>query len=151
SVALSCALTLSAQLPTARLLTIFPPGGKVGTTYEATVTGADLDEASAIRFSDTNITAKPKVNETTGLSEAGKFVVSIGSNVPPGRYEARVIGRFGISNPRVFSVGTLTEVEEKENRSLSAPMDLTIPITVNAHADASGVDYYKFAAKKGER
>src|SRR3954452_1081107 len=110
-----------AQLPTARLLTIFPPGGKAGSTFEATVTGNDLDQASTIRFSDTNITAKPKLNDVTGLNEPGKFTVNIASNVASGRYEARVVGRYGISNPRVFSVGVIPEIEEKA--------EVTLPVT----------------------
>lgn len=139
------------QLPTARLLTIFPPGGKAGSTFEVAVTGSDLDEASTIRFSDTNITAKPKLNDVTGLNEPGKFVVSIASDVAPGRYEARVVGRFGISNPRIFSVGVLPELQEKENKSAGSPMEVMLPGTINARTDANAVDYYKFAAKKGER
>ena len=61
-----------AQLPVARLLTIFPPGGKVGSQFEVTLTGADLDEANQLHFSHTNISAKPKLGEN-GLPEANKF------------------------------------------------------------------------------
>src|SRR5256884_229951 len=84
-----------AQLPAARLSTVFPPGGKAGTTIEADVTGSDLDDANELHFSHTNITARQKVADKTGEPETNKFIVTIGADVPPGIYEVRVIGRFG--------------------------------------------------------
>src|SRR3989442_11857971 len=89
-----------AQLPVARLLTVFPPGGKIGSQFEVSLTGADLDEANQLHFSHTGITAKQKLAETNGLPEPRKFFVTIATNVPPAVYETRVVGRFGISNPR---------------------------------------------------
>src|SRR5712675_1839898 len=41
---LMAAARLFAQLPAARLLTVFPPGGKAGSTVEVTITGAELDD-----------------------------------------------------------------------------------------------------------
>ena len=38
--------SLLAQLPVARLFTVFPPGGKAGSQFEVALTGADLDEAN---------------------------------------------------------------------------------------------------------
>src|SRR5437667_12025142 len=90
--------SLLAQLPVARVLTVFPPGGKVGSQFEVILTGADLDEANQLHFSHTGITAKQKVEETNGLP--GTFLVTIATNVTPGVYEARVVGRFGIANTR---------------------------------------------------
>ena len=73
--------SLLAQLPVARLFTVFPPGGKAGVQFEVDLTGADLDEASQLHFSDPAITAKQKIGASTGLPEANKFVVSIATNV----------------------------------------------------------------------
>src|SRR2546425_4832765 len=80
--------SLLAQLPLARLLTVFPPGGKVGSQVEVVLTGADLDEANQLHFSHTGITAKQKIAGTNGLPEANKFVITIATNVTPGVYEA---------------------------------------------------------------
>src|SRR5438309_5686966 len=79
--------SLLAQLPLARLLTVFPPGGKVGSQFEVLLTGADLDEANQLHFSHTGITAKQKLAETNGLPEPNKFFVTIATNVQPGVYE----------------------------------------------------------------
>jgi len=143
---------LLAELPLARLLTIFPPGGKTGTQVEVTVTGADLDEANQLHFSHTGISAKQKIGGTNGLPETNKFLVTIAANVPLGVYEARVVGRFGISNPRAFVVSDLPEsVAPITNSSPAAATPISQGTIVNGHAEASAVDYYKFTAKKGQR
>ena len=96
-----------AQLPAARLSTIFPPGGKCGCTVEVTADGADLDDATEIRFSHAGLSAKP-ADDSDGQTSR-KYSVTIAADVPPGNYEARLVGRFGITNARVFVVGQLPE------------------------------------------
>lgn len=143
--------TALAQLPTARLLTIFPPGARVGSTSEVVVAGTDLDDASALVFSHVDITSRAKTNETTRLSEPNTFIVAVGSNVPPASYEVRVVGRFGISNPRRFAVGTLPEMQETGNNSSASAVEIGLPVTINGRADSQAIDYFKFNAKKDER
>src|SRR5687767_1780808 len=94
-----------AELPVARLHTIAPAGGQLGATFEVSVSGADLDDVAALRFTDTNAVAKPKINGNTGLAEPNKFVVTISSNAAPGICDVRTVGRFGVSNPRHFAIG----------------------------------------------
>ncbi|MBI3851645.1 MAG: hypothetical protein HY298_15415 [Verrucomicrobia bacterium] len=136
----------------ARLLTVFPPGGKVGSQFEISLTGADLDEANQLHFSHTGITAKQKVGETNALPEANKFLVSIATNVPPGVYEARVVGRFGISNPRAFVVGDLPEsIAPTTNTTVASATTIPLGTIVNGHSEANAFDYFKFTARKGQR
>src|SRR5688572_24043926 len=143
---------LLAQLPVARLFTVFPPGGKAGSQVEVALTGADLDEASQLHFSHTGITAKQKVGETTGLPEANKFLVTLATNVPPRVYEARAVGRFGISNPRSFVVGNLPEfIAPTTNSSPATATAIELGTIVNGHSEATTADFYKFTAKKGQR
>src|SRR5829696_1588469 len=142
----------SAQLPVARLLTVFPAGGQISTTFEVSVAAADLDELAELRFSDTNISAKPKVSPDSGLNEPNKFIVTIASNALPGLAEVRAIARFGISNPRAFVSGQLAEAGEKTGiQTPSTAMEVTINSTINGQADANAVDHFRFAAKKGQR
>src|SRR5712671_1625009 len=82
--------SLLAQLPLARLLTVFPPGGKIGSQFEVALTGVDLDEANQLHFSNSGIIAKQKMGETNGLPEANKFFIAIATHVTPGAYEARI-------------------------------------------------------------
>ncbi len=143
---------LLAQLPLTRLLTVFPPGGKAGSQFEVGLTGIDLDEANQLHFSRAGITARQKVGETNGLPEANKFLVAIDAKVPPGVYEARVVGRFGISNPRAFVVSDWPESSAPTtNNSPANSTPISLGTIVNGHSEASAVDYYKFTAKKGQR
>lgn len=105
AVLLASALVASAQLPQPKLHTVFPPGAKSGSTVDVAATGAEMDEAQ-LRFNHPGITAK-------ALAAANQFTITVASDVPPGTYEARVLGRFGLSNPRAFAVGTFAEVLEK--------------------------------------
>jgi hypothetical protein len=151
-IALAATSVASAQLPVARLLTISPAGGQAGTTFEVSLSGADLDELIGLRFSDTNISARPKVSPDSGLNEPNKFIVAISSNALPGLAEVRAVGRFGISNPRSFAIGHLPEtVEKSENHTTSNAMDVTVGSTINGQADANAADHFRFAAKKGQR
>jgi hypothetical protein len=144
--------SLLAQLPVARLFTVFPPGGKAGAQVEVELTGADLDEAGQLHFSDPAITAKQKIGDTTGLPEPNKFVVSITTNVSPGIYEARVAGRFGISNPRSFVVSELREaIAPTTNTSPANATPILLDTIVNGRSAANTAAFYKFTAKKGQR
>ncbi len=145
------AALLHAQLPAVRLLTLFPPGGKQGSVVEVTLTGADLDDATHLHFSNAGITSTSKMG-ANGQPEAGKFIVNIGAAVPPSSYEARVVGRYGISNARTFAVSDQIEALEKSGNNISTNAnEIAIGTIVNATADANSVDYFRFTAKKGQR
>src|SRR3954451_21387805 len=76
------------DLPSIRLDSVYPPGGKAGSEVDAAVTGADLDEAKGLHFSHPGITAEPKEK---------RFLIKIAPDVPPGIYDVRVSGLLGIS------------------------------------------------------
>ena len=141
---LATVFTASAQLPQPKLFTIFPPGAKSGTSADVAVTGAELDEIQ-LRFNHPGITAK-------ALAAANSFAVTVAADVPPGAYEARVLGRFGMSNPRTFMVGTLAEVTEKSgNNTADTAQEIALETTVNGRTDSQAADYFKFTVKKGQR
>lgn len=148
--------TAFAQLPTAQLTTLSPPGGKMGTAVEVRVNGTDLDEADQLQFSHSGIKATPKMAPATEFEKAkpvpGVFNVQIGADVPYGNYDARVVGRFGVSNPRAFVVGDRAEVLEPGGNNqpataFAAPLDTTI----NGVVDANQIDHFKVALKAGQR
>ena len=66
----------AAQLPMARLGSVFPPGAKQGAKVDVTISGTDLDEVTALRFSHPGITAAPK------MSEAAKPTALPGQFIP---------------------------------------------------------------------
>jgi hypothetical protein len=143
--------TLHAELPRARLATIFPPGGQIGTTFEVTITGQDLEYPDRLLFPQEGFSAKPKLAAEGNQPEPNKFVVTIGTNVPPGFYEARFVGRFGATNPRLFTVGDQREITEAaEHRSFKAAQEIQINTVVNGRATANAADYFRFTAKKNQ-
>jgi len=109
---------LSARLPSAKLFSVFPPGGARGHVIDVEIGGADLDEARALLFSHPGISAQQRFGTKKPYEEvappvAMKFRVTIAADVPEGIYEVRAVGRFGLSNPRAFVVGHRAEVMEK--------------------------------------
>src|ERR1700722_18072405 len=110
-----------ADLPTARLTSIFPPGGQAGSSFKTVFAGADLDDATAVWFSNPGISAKP-VSSTA--SEA-TFELTIAPEVPTGSCDARVISRHGISNVRAIWVGAEQETPAAtDNTSPATAMPL---------------------------
>lgn len=138
-------LTAPAQLPVARIDSLFPPGGTRGGTTEVTVAGADLDEPLRLQFSHPGLSATP-------LGGGARFAVVIGTNVPPGLHEARFVGRFGLSNPRLFVVGTGPErLAPSTNTTPASALDLAPGDTVNGRVAANAVAWHRFRAKAGQR
>ncbi|HVX09679.1 MAG TPA: hypothetical protein VHC22_00620 [Pirellulales bacterium] len=150
--------TVSAQPPLARLSSAFPPGGKQGSAFEVTVTGTDLDNANRLFFSHPGIAAQQVILEPTEFDPQphpaeGKFRVSIAADVPPGTYEVRAAGRYGLSNPRTFVVDTRNEANEVEpNSSWEKANEGALGGVMNGVANGGADrDFYKFMARKGER
>jgi hypothetical protein len=132
------------ELPAIQLSAIFPPGGKAGSDVEVGITGAEIEEAATMRFSHPGITAK--------LKAANRFVVTIAPDVPPGIYDARIVGLSGVSNPRAFVVSNQQELVK--NKDLSKPenaQELPLDAVFSGAIPAAVNDYFKFTARKGQR
>ncbi len=144
--------TVAAQLPTARLLTLSPPGGMIGSTVEVTVVGQDLNAATRLSFNTSAITSELRAGDDPNSPDTHTFILHVATNAPPGIYEARVVGRFGISNPRAFVVGDRPEVlAPATNETLASAAPLATGTTVDGHASAGVAQYFKIAARVHER
>src|SRR5204863_5299073 len=108
------------QVPQPKIYALQPCGGKVGTSIDVKISsGSDLDGTDRLLFSHPGITAKPVMEEPSriypqGRAVEGRFKVSVAADVPPGIYEVRAAGYFGITNSRRFAVSEREEVLEKE-------------------------------------
>lgn len=147
-----------AQLPQVQLLAVSPAGGKQGTTVDLTVSaGSDLDGVNQLYFSHPGIKAVQKMSAQGVLPVApeplvNQFSVAIAQDVPPGVYDIRAIGTFGMSNPRSFVVGDLAEIKEQPGNNVQEKaMAVDLNAVINGTADGSNSDWYKFAAKAGQR
>lgn len=153
----SCLAPATAQLPVAELKSIFPPGGKQGTSFDVQVSGADLDGPASLLFSHPGIVAAPKMEEAGPLVKTpraldNQFTVTIAPDVPPGIYEARVVGRYGASNPRAFAVGSLEDVRDNgNNRTPATAQEIPVGVVVSGVAEGDNIDYYKLNLKQGQR
>jgi hypothetical protein len=154
---------LGNQLPNPRLVSVTPGGGKVGTAFEVTFAGTDIDAPEALVFSHPGIKAvaispptvqpDPKVKGDPKVPQVSKFTVTIASDVPVGLHDVRFVGKHGVSNARAFVVGELPEVMEKEpNNDVDQAQRIDLNTVVNGTIAApTDVDYYVFAGKKGQR
>lgn len=98
-----------------RLSTLFPAGGQAGTAVAVTFTGVDLTAISGVRFTHPGLTAAPAPPDPKAKAATGAtMTVTIAPDVPPGHYDVRLVGKHGVSNPRLFAVGTRPEVREQE-------------------------------------
>ncbi len=146
-----------AQLPGAELVSVSPPGGKVGTTVDVTVNGADLDDARALLFSNPGITA---VQKTSADGQPDKqphplprqFSVTISASVPTGMYEVRAVTRYGVTNPRAFIVGNMNEVDGRQaGATAAAAKEVPLESSISGQTTGERADFFRFAAKKGQR
>src|SRR5215510_2562663 len=96
---LSCLLITAlarADLPAVRFDRLTPLGGAAGSTVDLEIAGVDLEGVDSLLFDHPGLKA-------TFVKER-HFRLTIAADVPPGTYDVRLVGRFGVSNPRIFSV-----------------------------------------------
>jgi len=139
------ATAASAELPVPRLDRIMPLGAAAGSSVEVEIVGADLEEAGSLLFDHPGIKAEHVKDR--------KFKVSIAADVPAGTYDARVVGKYGVSSPRLFAVShDLVEVAEKEpNDEPATAQVIAVNSVVNGTSDQGRDDVFRFPAKKGQR
>ena len=147
----------NADFPRAVLNAIQPTGGRQGSQLTVTLLGADLDDLERLAFSHAGITATPAMTEANEFDPQpraipGRMVVTILPDVPVGLYDVVAVGRYGVSNPRIFAVGTTVEVaKEGEPASPAKAQNLAVESTVTARATAGTSDHYAVSLKAGQR
>jgi hypothetical protein len=158
AVSIFWAVPAMAGLPVARLFSVFPAGAKQGTSVEVTIAGADLEGASKLHFSAPGITAvqktvPPGLGETGPQGVPGQFTITVAADAKPGICEVRAIGKYGVSNPRSFVVGTQNEIVETEpNDTPDKAMEVPLGTVVNGQSGGpTDQDFYKFTATRGQR
>ena len=135
-----------AQLPAARITAVFPMGCKAGSEVEIKIHGSDLDGATGLFFSQVGISGK-LIN-----SVEKKFLVKVNRSVPPGVYDMRFIGAFGVSNPRPFVVGKLNELNSPgTNNSIENAFLINNQSIVNGNILPRMSQWFKLSSVQGQR
>ena len=100
----------NAQLPVADLTRIVPRAVAPGSSARVNLVGRDLDVPVSLHFTHPGITASrsmlPATDVLPARPDASHFDVTVSAEVPPGIYEARAAGHFGLSTARPFVVSS---------------------------------------------
>lgn len=134
-----------ADLPSPRLDRIAPLGAAVGTSVEVEVVGNDIEDATKLIFDHPGITAKHIKDR--------KFTVTVGADVPAGTYDARLVGKYGVTNPRLFAVqrGMAEVTEANTNEDREKAQVVAVNTVVNGTSKNGKESVFRFPAKKGQR
>lgn len=142
---LALAAPAAADLPSPRLDRVVPLGVAAGGTAEVAILAADVEDAERLVFDHPGLTAEylgPK-----------KFKISAAADVPQGTYDMRLLGRYGISNPRLFQVTHRWTVlaEKEKNNTPETAQAVDVNSVVDANSDGNDVDVFSFTAAAGQR
>lgn len=92
--ALTAAAFCQITAPSPVLSSISPLGAKPGTQIQLTLRGTDLDAPLAILLGQHRLP----------ISTIHQAKLTLPETLAPGLYDLRLVGRWGVSNPRVFEI-----------------------------------------------
>ena len=166
-------LTVGVRLPNLyaqvvpALSTVSPQGAQQGQNIDVTLTGKNLNVATAIWFSGKGITAEIRQGTQqaavlfNGAGVSGRVPtdaqlaasLTIASNAPLGIQQIRIVTPYGVSNALNFIVGNLPEMTEDEATEAAEMSNwLELPVTVNGEITSiDDEDRFSFDLKKGAR
>ena len=124
---------------------VFPSGGQVGTTVQASLSGTFPEWPPKIVVYSPDIKIEFK--------EKNKASIIIDPKAPPGPKLFRVFNKDGTSAPKAFWVGTIPEIEEVEpNNTYLKPQSIGVgPVLINGKLGVAGdTDSFAVDAKKGQ-
>lgn len=143
-VVLSLASLAWADLPSPRFDRITPLGAAAGSSVEVEVAAGDAEDATKLIFDHPGISA-------THVKDR-KFKVTIAADVPAGTYDARIVAKHGVTNPRLFAVSKgLTEVTETPPKDPAAGQVVPVNSVINGSSKQGIESVFRFTAKKGQR
>lgn len=130
-----------ATFPAPTLTGISPLGAKASSTIELTLRGTDLDGPQAIMIG----------NRVIGIKSTTKVSVPLPADLKPGLYDLRFVGRYGVSNPRVFEISTLDAVESPGS---NIKADKAHPVALNSVIQgtfkSASPHWFSITAKAGQ-
>jgi hypothetical protein len=115
-----------ATFPSPTLTSISPLGGKPGATVELTLRGTDLEGPQSVLLNERVIPIKS--------TKPNLFSMTLPADLKPALYDCRFVGRYGVSNPRVFEISTFDAVE---STGVNAKPDQALKVGLNSVVQGS--------------
>lgn len=143
-----------ATFPTPVITSIHPLGGQPGKTVDLTVKGSDLDGLRGVHFSPdpgAPVEAKPKL-DAKGQRVANTLALTLPASIRPGIYELRAMGDFGLSNPRVFQIGTQPVADSPGTHDKpETALKITPDTALHGVFKNAAPHWFEFTGKAGQR
>lgn len=129
-----------ATFPSPKVTSILPLGGRPGTTVQLTLRGGDLDEPRAVLLNE----------HVIPVSAKGKVLdLALPADLKPALYDLRFVGRFGVSNPRVFEIGAHPILTSPgSNSKPEAAFKIAVGSVIQGAFKAGAPQWFSFEAKK---
>jgi len=132
-----------ATFPTPALTGISPLGSKAGTTFDLTLRGTDLDAPTAILLNERSIPAKS--------TKSNVLSITLPADLKPALYDLRFVGRYGVSNPRVFEISTLDTVESTgTNTKADKALKVALNTVIQGTFKSASPQWFTIDAKSGQ-
>lgn len=140
-----------AHWPSIELQSLSRLGGSIGTSFEISVVdGVYLDEIDELVFSNSAAAASPIYDSPKLLQDSstkigtGRFQVTVPASAPEGFIDARVKGRFGLSNSRRFWITKEPwQIERWKPTSPSEPRELKPNVVLQDRFEPRYRNYYR--------
>ncbi|MBX7255080.1 MAG: PPC domain-containing protein [Candidatus Hydrogenedentes bacterium] len=143
------ALSVDAWAVSPSIGDILPRGAARGSTAEVDVVGNNLSDAVDLMFHDAGITLVELTPVDNGKAHCK---LQIAPDCRIGTHAIRIRTKSGVSNLRLFSVGSLNEIQDTEpNNDPATVASVPLGTTINGSIDNEDVDYFAVDLQAGQR
>ncbi len=131
------------------LTAVAPAGGQRGKKVEVTLRGERLADAQDVMFYGSGLTLE-KISEAK--DKEVKAIFTVAEDCPIGEHALRLRTAGGVSALRLFYVGALPSLEEKEpNNEPAKAQAVALNTTVQGTIGNEDIDWFSVEAKKDQR
>ncbi|MBB5033970.1 hypothetical protein [Prosthecobacter vanneervenii] len=132
-----------ATFPSPTLTSISSLGGKPGSTVEITIKGADLEGPQFLLLNEHLIPLKS--------TKPNLFTLALPADLKPALYDCRFVGRYGVSNPRVFEISALDAVTSPgTNIKPDKAVKVALNSVIEGSFKSSSPHWFTLDLKKGQ-
>jgi hypothetical protein len=132
-----------ATFPSPVLTSISPLGAQPGATVELTLRGSDLDGPQSVLLNERAIPIKSL--------KPNLFSIALPADLKPALYDLRFVGRYGVSNPRVFEISPLESITPSgSNASPDKALKVALNSVIQGSFKSNSPHWFTIDLKKGQ-